>query len=107
MDQNEKKDENVFSFMMQLVQEKHGDDVSAEFLNTESERLYLEFGEKLVEYFEPMLNPEKKQEFDSLVEQGSEQDVIMNFLVTNIENLEQKIMDVLASYRQAYMASED
>jgi hypothetical protein len=41
------------------------------------------------------------------VEQGSGQDVILNFLTTNIENLEQKILDVLMGFKQTYMAEKD
>lgn len=107
MQQNETKDENVFSFMMQLVQEKHGDDVGAEFLNTEAERLYIEFGDELLKYFEPMLNIDQKSQFDNMVESGAAQDEIMNFLVKNIEGLEQKIMDVLNQFRQKYIELPD
>jgi len=103
---SEPKDQNVYSFMMQLVQEKHGDEVEMEFLNTESERLYLEFGEKLVSYFEPMLSPEQKKEFDILVEQSSPQDQILSFLSESIENLEQRIMEVLVNFKQEYLSSE-
>lgn len=104
MDQNDNKDQNVLSFMMQLVQEKHGDEVDADFLKTEAERLYLEFGDSLVDYFEPMLSSEKKQEFDGLVESGAQQDSIMSFLLESIPDLEKKIMEVLVEYRTNYLA---
>ncbi len=99
----EPKDPNVYSFMMQLVQEKHGDDVDAEFLQNESDRLYLEFGDKLVSVFEPMLSEEQKQVFDSMVEQNSSQENILGFLTESIENLEDRIMDVLIKYKQEYI----
>lgn len=104
--QAQPKDQNVYSFMMQLVQEKHGDDVESEFLETEAERLYIEFGESLLSHFEPMLDEGQKQEFDKLVEDQVTQDVILAFLTSNIENLEQKILDVLMSFREKYMAEK-
>ena len=48
---NENKDQNVLSFMMQLVQEKYSDDSESNFLNQESNRLYDLFGNNLVRYF--------------------------------------------------------
>lgn len=106
MNQDQPKDQNVLSFMMQLVQEKHGDDVEMDFLNTEAERLYIEFGDSLVDYFEPMLDADKKQEFDGLVESGADQETIMNFLLESIPDLEKKIMEVLVKYRTTYLATE-
>jgi hypothetical protein len=101
------KDPNVYSFMLQMVQEKNGDEVDNEFLNTEAERLYLEFGDKLVESFEPLLSDEQRTQFDQMVEQGATQDAILNFLTTNIQNLEQKILDVLMLFKQQYVAEKE
>lgn len=101
------KDPNVYSFMLQMVQEKNGDEVDNEFLNTEAERLYLEFGDKLVESFEPLLSDEQRTQFDQLVEQGASQDMILNFLTTNIQNLEQRILDVLMMFKQQYMSEKE
>lgn len=100
---DEVKDQNVLAFMIQLVQEKFSDDVDAEFLNQEANRLYDLFGNNLVSYFEPMLTEEQKQSFDQLVEQASDQDVLLNFLVENIPNLEQQILQVLVAFRANYL----
>jgi hypothetical protein len=103
---DEEKDQNVYSFMMQLVQEKHGDDVDVEFLNAESDRLYDLFGNVLLQYFEPQLNEEQKQQFDQLIEANENQDNLLNFLVENIGDLEQQIIKVLVSFRTEYITGK-
>ncbi len=100
---DEQKDENVMTFMMGLVQEKHGDDVDANFLKVEADRLYMEFGERLVSYFEPMLTDDQKEEFDNLVESASSQDVILEFLTRSIDNLEGQIINVLMQFKTDYI----
>jgi hypothetical protein len=67
----------------------------------------LEFGDKLVENFEPMLNEQQRAHFDELINQNSSQDEVLSFLTGSIENLEEKIMEVLMNYRQSYLESED
>ena len=99
------KDPNVMAFMMQMVQEKHGNEVDPKFLEQESEKLYEEFGDNLVNYFEPMLTDEQKTQFDQLVQQGAAQDKLLEFLIGAIENLEQKILEVLNQFKTRYMAS--
>lgn len=103
MDQPQEKDQNVYSFMMQLVQEKHGDEVEISFLNSESDRLYDLFGDVLLTYFEPQLAPEQKQQFDQLIENNENQDTLMQFLIENIGNLEQQIMQILINFRTDYI----
>lgn len=100
---NQSKDQNVLSFMMQLVQEKHGDDTGMEFLNTESERLYNTFGDNLVKYFEPQLSEEQKTKFDELISSAQSQDKMLEFLLDAIPNLEEQIMDVLIKFREDYL----
>lgn len=102
----EDKDQNVVSFMMQLVQEKYGDDIELDFLNSESERLYEDFGNNLVSYFEPMLSEEQKKEFDQIVSNGSQQDELLNYLLEAIPNLEEQILQVLVTYRASYLQKE-
>lgn len=97
------KDQNVLSFMMELVQEKFGSEVDAEFLNQESTRLYNLFGNNLVGYFEPMLTPDQKQEFDLLVQQTDNQENLLNYLMQAIPNLEQQILQVLINFRLEYL----
>jgi len=99
----EEKDPNVMTFMMQIVQEKHGDAVDSKFLEEESNRLYDEFGDRLVGYFEPMLSEEQKTQFDALVQQGGDQNQLLEFLIGAIENLEQKILDVLMQFKNEYL----
>ncbi len=107
MDPNEPKDANVYSFMMQIVQEKHGDDASVELLNTEAERLYIEFGDLLVDSFEPLLTVEQKVQFDTLVSQEVDQETILAFLTDSIDNLEQRILDTLMKFRDNYLSETE
>lgn len=102
--QDETKDQNVLSFMMQLVQLKHGEETDIDFLNQEANRLYDIFGDNLVDYFEPMLTEDQKVEFDKLVDQGSDQDGLLNFLIQSIPNLENQIMNILVEFRNKYMS---
>ncbi|MFQ5492594.1 MAG: hypothetical protein ACE5DX_00320 [Candidatus Dojkabacteria bacterium] len=102
-DQADIKDQNVLSFMMQLVQEKHGEDTDIEFLNQESNRLYDTFGDQLVSYFEPMLTDDQRGQFDQMVDGGSDQDSLLNFLVESIPDLESQIMNVLMDFRSKYL----
>jgi len=106
MDLNQ-KDPNVMSFMMQMVQEKHGDSVDSKFLEEESSKLYDEFGDRLVSYFEPMLTEEQKTDFDKLVGQNSGQDKLLEFLVGAIENLEQRILETLMQFKNEYVSRQD
>jgi hypothetical protein len=100
----QQKDPNVLSFMMQLVQQKMGDEVDAQFLESESNRLYDLFGDTLVSYFEPMLTDEQKRQFDSLVAASSSQDKILEFLMSSIQDLDLKIQQVLISFRDSYLS---
>ena len=92
------------TFMMQMVQEKHGDNVDSTFLEEEASKLYDEFGDKLVSYFEPMLTDEQKVQFDGFVQQGADQNKLLEFLIGAIENLEQKILDILTQFKSDYLA---
>ena len=100
------KDQNVVTFMMSLVQEKYGDDVDMTFLTTESNRLYDIFGDQLVSYFEPMLSEQQKKDFDVLVSQQSNQDQLLNFLMQAIPDLENKILQVLVSFKTEYLKTD-
>lgn len=97
------KDQNVLSFMVQLVQERYGDDTEIGFLNQEADRLYDLFGNNLVSYFEPMLNEQQKTQFDQMVKQGNNQEALLAFLVQAIPDLENKIMQILIAFRNAYL----
>ena len=100
------KDQNVLTFMMSLVQEKYGDDVDMNFLTTESNRLYDIFGDQLVTYFEPMLSEQQKKDFDQLVNQQSNQDQLLNFLIQAIPDLETRILQVLVSFKTEYLKTD-
>ncbi len=100
---NQNKDQNVLSFMMQLVQEKYGDDTALDFLNQESNRLYDLFGNNLVRYFEPMLNEDQKSQFDKMVKDQTSQEALLAFLIQAIPDLENKIMQVLVAFRNQYL----
>lgn len=99
------KDQNVLSFMMQLVQEKYGDEIDMNYLQQESDRLYDTFGNNLVNYFEPMLSDDQKNQFDLLVKNQAPQDQLLDFLIGNIANLEQQIMQILIDFRSDYLNS--
>ncbi len=103
---NPPKDQNVLSFMMQLVQERYGDEMQMDFLNQEAERLYDMFGNNLVNYFEPMLSEDQKQQFDGLVANSVEQEKLLEFLISNIPNLEQQILQVLVDFRTEYLSAK-
>lgn len=102
----EDKDQNVYSFMMQLVQEKHGDDVEIDFLNSEADRLYELFGDVLLTYFEPQLNEDQKVQFDQLIENNEDQEALLGFLMENIGDLEEQIIQVLIKFRGDYVAGK-
>jgi hypothetical protein len=102
-DQNIVRDQNVLSFMMQLVQEKHGDEIEISFLNQEADRLYNLFGDKLVSFFEPQLTEDQKKQFDELIKDQKAQDEMMNFLVDSIPDLEEQIMQILIEFRESYL----
>jgi len=99
----EVRDQNVLSFMMQLVQEKYGDDIEINFLNEEADKLYNIFGEKLVSYFEPQLSEEDKKRFDEFIRQNKAQDELMKFLLAVIPDLEAQIMQILINFREEYL----
>jgi len=99
------KDPNVMTFMMQMVQEKHGDNVDGDFLQKEADRLYEDFGDKLVDYFEPMLSEEQKTGFDQIVAQGADQEKLLEFLIGSIDNLEQRILEILTQFKNEYLAN--
>ncbi len=97
------RDPNVLNFMASAVIEKHGENADPAFLKKESERLYDEFGEKLVDYFEPMLSKEQIDQFDGLMNQGSSQDQLLAFLMSCIPDLTSQIEKVLLEYKEKYI----
>ncbi len=101
------KDINVLSFLTQMIQEKHGDDASLEFLEVERERLYIEFGDFLLAKFEPLLSEEAKIEFAQISENYVNQDEVFQFLVNSIEDLETKIVDAMYEYKDNYIKEKD
>ena len=100
---NQERDQNVLSFMMQLVQQKYGDEVEVDFLTNECVRLYDGFGDALVDFFEPMLTNDQKKQFDKIIDGGADQNGVLEFLMSSIPSLDQKIQQVLAMYRNQYL----
>jgi hypothetical protein len=98
------KDPNVYSFLMQLVQEKHGDEIDAQFLQEEADRLYDIFGDLLLTYFEPQLDDQQRAQFDEMVNMNSDQDDLLGFLTENINDLEEQIVALLVKFRQDYIS---
>lgn len=107
MESGTQEDQNILSFITQMIQEKHGDDVSLEFIEVEKGRLYIEFGEYLLKTFEPMLTGMQKQQFSEMVENNSDADQVQGFLFNSIENLEQKIIEALYAFKDNYLIQEN
>ncbi|MEI6462836.1 MAG: hypothetical protein WCO33_04195 [bacterium] len=98
------RDPNVLNFMIQTVQEKNKDATpDPVFVQKEAERLYDEFGEKLVDYFEPMLSKEQVEQFDKLMSEGTSQDQLLAFLMSCIPDLTQQIEKVLIEFKEKYI----
>lgn len=97
------RDPNVLNFMIQAVQEKHKEGADPKFVQTEAERLYDEFGEKLVDYFEPMLSKEQIEQFDKLMSEGTSQDQLLAFLMSCIPDLTGQIEKVLIEFKEKYI----
>ncbi|MFW5702635.1 MAG: hypothetical protein ACOCXP_01570 [Candidatus Dojkabacteria bacterium] len=106
MDEQQQKDQNVYSFMLQLVQEKRGDDLPLQQLNTEADTLYEIFGDNLVTYFEPQLNEQQQEQFSQMVDGGAEDNDLMDYLLENISNLEEQIVAILVQFRQDYLSGK-
>lgn len=102
--QAQAKDQNVYSFMMQLVQEKQGDDLDNAALSGEADQLYDLFGDLLLTYFEPQLSEEQKKQFDEMIEMDSDQDDLLSFLIENIADLEEQIVNLLVKFRSDYLS---
>lgn len=100
---NQAKDRNVLSFMYQLVQERHGDDTDINFLNSEADRLYFLFGNKMVEYFASMLNDSQKAEFSQLINNRADQNQVMEYLANALPDMEGRILKILAMFRNEYL----
>ncbi len=100
------RDPNVLAFMAQAVKEKYKDQqVTDEFMQTEANRLYDDFGNNLVSHFEPMLTEEQLKQFDELLQNGSTQDQLLQYLMSCIPDLTKKIEDVLVNYKEKYLMS--
>lgn len=100
------RDPNVLAFMAQAVKEKYKDQqVTDEFMQTEANRLYDDFGNNLVSHFEPMLTEEQLKQFDELLQNGSTQDQLLQYLMSCIPDLTKKIEDVLVGYKEKYLMS--
>ncbi|MEI6886742.1 MAG: hypothetical protein WCK31_00735 [bacterium] len=98
------RDPNVLNFMIQTVQEKNKDTtVDPVFVQKEAERLYDEFGEKLVDYFEPMLAKDQIEQFDKLMSENTSQDQLLAFLMSCIPDLTQQIEKVLIEFKEKYI----
>lgn len=100
------RDPNVLAFMNQAVKEKYKDqEVTQDFLKTESERLYDDFGSNLVSHFEPMLNEDQLKQFDQMLQDGATQDQLLQYLMSCIPDLMKKMEEVLLGYKENYLMS--
>jgi hypothetical protein len=96
-------DPNVLDFMRQAVREKHGGEVTYDFIDQESKRLYREFGEHLVNHFMPLLKSKDIEEFDKLVRKGTSQEKLLNFVMKKIPNLAAEIENSIVAFRSEYL----
>lgn len=101
----EEKDQNVYNFLVQIIQEKHGNNIPWEQVTAEADRLYDELGDLLVNTFEPEMKENQKEEFDKLYAQGYNQDELQMYLLQNIPNLEDRIQQILIDFRQRYLSN--
>ena len=93
------KNESVMGFMKQIVQEKYGDTIDANFREQEVNRIYDEFVDKLVNHFKPMVSEKGKEESAKLNGQSVDQNMLLGLLMDSVENLEQKIVSFLKIFR--------
>lgn len=105
MPDQQNRDQNVLIFMMQLVQQKYGDDVDSNFLVNESNKLYDEFGEALVDYFSGLMSEEQEKEFGRLSDSGAPNNMVLEFLMREIPELDDKIKKVLSLFKDRYINS--
>ena len=103
MPDNQQRDQNVLSFMMQLVQQKYGDEVESSFLVEESNKLYDKFGEALVDYFDPIMTEQQHKEFDKLSSEGANNSKVLEFLMREVPDLDTNIKKVLFMFRENYL----
>ena len=97
------KDQNVYNFLVQIIQEKYGTDIAWEQITPEADRLYDELGDLLVRTFEGELTDEQKEEFNRLAGPGMSPEAQQTYLLQNITNLEQRIQQILIDFRQRYL----
>ncbi len=102
-----KKDPNVFTYMMQLVQQKYGDDVDSGFLEKNANDLYDKFAEELVSYFSPILSPEQKKSFDSMLENNVPEEKMVAYLFSIVDDVEGHIKQILDSFKDTYLNVEE
>ena len=100
------QDSYVQSFLTQMVQERYGDDVELEFIETEVERLHMDLGDKLIKHFEPLLDSSSQAEFERLLGADSDMDTVIQFLFGSIDDLQPKIFDFLDKYKTDYQLTD-
>ena len=92
----------LYSFLTQMIQQKHGDDADAEFIQTEIERLEIDLKEKLLAYLEPMLDMSSKIEFEEMLKQEVDLDSVVDFMFGAIPDIQTKIIGYLDKYKTDY-----
>ncbi|MBN1331718.1 hypothetical protein JW978_02405 [Candidatus Dojkabacteria bacterium] len=97
------KDSFIRSFLLQMVQEKHGDEAELEFIEKEVERLSYDLQEKLVAYFEPQMDSTSRAEFERLLNEGEDMNSTGQFLFGAIADLENKTIEFLDKYKSEYL----
>ncbi len=93
----------VINFIKQAVVKKHGDQDS-NFVNQETQRVYNDFGNNLLEHFSSLLSKEQSTELESLIKKTKSQKVVLGYLMESIDNFEQKIIEYLMGYVENYLA---
>lgn len=101
------QDDRVLNFIKQIVLEKHGPNISEDFLTKEAGILYNKFSENIVTFFEPFIPNESKDRLDVLLKKSTDRDTILTFLMESIDNFELKIVQVLVDFRNSYLKAEN
>ena len=101
----EQKDQNVYNFLVQIIQEKRGNNLPWDQITTEADSLYEKLGDALVNTFEPEMSNENRDEFNNLVGQGYKQEDLQMYLLQNIPNLENRITQILENFKATYLSS--
>lgn len=98
------RDPAIVAYMSDAVREKNkGKQITEDFVQTEANKLYDDFGENLINTFERMLEKEQIDKFNEMLEGGATQNQLLEYTMGCIPNLEKRIEEVLLTFREKYI----